>query len=174
MYSPDTCLISHFTTSDSLVFTGINHRHRMAQLCGRASVNLHTLIFFRDKRVETDAVIMKVRSNGIVVLVPRYGEHIFLHSFVYILCAHGWCCWGLKLLRYGMESPIQFITKDDAACVTSGWSFNEEKQQLTGPGVTYQIFDRLRVCIYVQALKNHRYLHFCCFCVLRCVDPMPC
>jgi hypothetical protein len=54
----------------------------MAQLCGRASVNLHTLIFFRDKRVETDAVIMKVRSNGIVVLVPRYvhSEHIYSFS----------------------------------------------------------------------------------------------
>lgn len=43
----------------------------MAQLCGRASVNLHTLIFFKDRRVQTDAVIMGVKANGIVVMVPK-------------------------------------------------------------------------------------------------------
>jgi hypothetical protein len=51
----------------------INHRHRMAQMCGRASSELYTLLFFRGKRVEEDALVISVRSNGIRVLIPRYG-----------------------------------------------------------------------------------------------------
>tara|TARA_B100000524_G_scaffold260752_1_gene141899 strand:- start:281 stop:3166 length:2886 start_codon:yes stop_codon:yes gene_type:complete len=51
----------------------INHRHTMAQYAGRASVGLHTLVFFRGRTVEEDAYIIKVRDNGVVVLVPRYG-----------------------------------------------------------------------------------------------------
>ena len=54
----------------------INTRHRMAQLCGRASVNLYTLIFFKDKQVITDAVIMNVRNNTIFVLVQKYGMEV--------------------------------------------------------------------------------------------------
>merc|ERR1712182_187367 len=52
---------------------GINYRHRNAQFAGRASVELHTLIFFRDKSVTAGARIMSVKSNGLVVLVPKYG-----------------------------------------------------------------------------------------------------
>jgi len=51
----------------------LNTRHTMAQYAGRASVGLHTLIFFRARDVVEDAYIIKVRENGIVVLVPRYG-----------------------------------------------------------------------------------------------------
>mmetsp|Transcript_15462 Transcript_15462/g.48742 ORF Transcript_15462/g.48742 Transcript_15462/m.48742 type:complete len:277 (+) Transcript_15462:1146-1976(+) len=51
----------------------LNHRHTMAQYAGRASVGLHTLIFFRGKEVVEDAHVIKVRDNGVVVLVPRYG-----------------------------------------------------------------------------------------------------
>ena len=53
----------------------LNLRHTMAQHAGRASVGLHTLIFFKGKQHEQheDAYIIKVRENGVVVLVPRYG-----------------------------------------------------------------------------------------------------
>ena len=111
------------------VADGINHRHRMAQLCGRASVNLHTVIFFREKRVEADAVIMAVKSNGIVVLVPKYG----------------------------MESPIRLVSKDDSPSVKGLWQFDETAFRLSGPDGIFQIFDRLRVVIYVEQLKFHRY-----------------
>lgn len=49
----------------------MNHRHRMAQHVGRASVALHTIIFFRNKRVRAAAVVIAVRSNGLVVIVPQ-------------------------------------------------------------------------------------------------------
>ena len=100
----------------------MNNRHRMAQLCGRASVNLHTLIFFRDKVVVTDAVIMNIRSNTIYVLVQKYG----------------------------MEVPIKFGDKTD------DWSFDDATLTLSLPNFTFQVFDQLKVKIYVQQLKHHR------------------
>ena len=45
-------------------------------------MGLHTLIFFRSKQATEDAYIIKVRENGVVVLVPRYG----IEGIVYV-CA---------------------------------------------------------------------------------------
>lgn len=38
----------------------LNTRHRNAQMAGRASVELHTLIFFKDRTIIADARITKV------------------------------------------------------------------------------------------------------------------
>ena len=45
----------------------------MAQLAGRSSVALHTIIYFNDRPTVTSASILKVRDTSIVVLVPKYG-----------------------------------------------------------------------------------------------------
>ena len=45
----------------------------MAQLAGRASVQLHTLLYFKDRKVVEEACIIDVKSDALVVLVPRYG-----------------------------------------------------------------------------------------------------
>jgi len=58
----------------------LNLRHTMGQYAGRASIGLHTLIYFRNRQVEEDAYVIKVRDNGVVVLVPRYG----VESIVYV------------------------------------------------------------------------------------------
>ena len=58
----------------------LNLRHTMAQHAGRASVGLHTLIFFKGRDEEEDAYVIKVRENGVVVLVPRYG----IEGIVYV------------------------------------------------------------------------------------------
>lgn len=42
------------------VADNLNIRHRNAQMAGRASVELHTLIFFKDRSVIADARITKV------------------------------------------------------------------------------------------------------------------
>lgn len=39
----------------------LNLRHRNAQMAGRASVELHTLIFFKDRTIIADARITRVR-----------------------------------------------------------------------------------------------------------------
>ncbi|KAM7260331.1 hypothetical protein ACFE04_016072 [Oxalis oulophora] len=51
----------------------LNYRHRNAQMAGRASVELHTLIYFRNRPTDTEARIVKIRSNGFIVFVPKYG-----------------------------------------------------------------------------------------------------
>ena len=55
------------------VCRNLNKRHKLAQLCGRASVQLYTVLFFKEKSVVEDAHIIRVLENGIVVMVPAYG-----------------------------------------------------------------------------------------------------
>jgi exosome complex exonuclease DIS3/RRP44 len=57
----------------------MNRRHRAAQMAGRASVQLHTLLFFsgKDGEKEEDAYVLDVEDDGVEpcfsVMVPRYG-----------------------------------------------------------------------------------------------------
>ncbi|KAF9618769.1 hypothetical protein IFM89_002464 [Coptis chinensis] len=51
----------------------LNYRHRNAQMASRASVELHTLIYFRKRPTDTEARIVKIRTNGFIVFVPKYG-----------------------------------------------------------------------------------------------------
>ncbi|XP_077231136.1 ribonuclease II family protein [Tasmannia lanceolata] len=51
----------------------LNYRHRNAQMAGRASVELHTLIYFRKRPTDTEARIVKIRANGFIVFVPKFG-----------------------------------------------------------------------------------------------------
>ena len=68
------------TSAATELIDNLNQRHTLAQHAGRASVALHTLIFFRAKATEEDAYVIKVRENGVVVLVPRYG----IEGIVYV------------------------------------------------------------------------------------------
>ncbi|KAK9164738.1 hypothetical protein Syun_005640 [Stephania yunnanensis] len=51
----------------------LNYRHRNAQMASRASIELHTLIFFRKRPTDTEARIVKIRANGFIVFVPKFG-----------------------------------------------------------------------------------------------------
>ncbi|KAK3394765.1 hypothetical protein B0H63DRAFT_461887 [Podospora didyma] len=55
------------------VCKNINVRHRNAQLAGRASIAYYVGQALRGKATEEDGFVMKVFSNGFVVLVPRFG-----------------------------------------------------------------------------------------------------
>lgn len=84
----------------------LNVRHRNAQMAGRASVELHTLIFFRDRTALADARITKVSHllrcdplNGMPRLAWCAGQLLVL-AFVAWLMAKvrgGVCC--LKAVR---------------------------------------------------------------------------
>ena len=50
-----------------------NVRHRNSQHAGRASVELHTLVFFRKRKIIADARVFRVRANGLIVFVPKFG-----------------------------------------------------------------------------------------------------
>jgi len=52
----------------------MNRRHRAAQLAGRASVSLHTQLYFKDHpAVGEKAYVLSVHPDKVVVLVPRFG-----------------------------------------------------------------------------------------------------
>jgi exosome complex exonuclease DIS3/RRP44 len=51
----------------------INFRHMMAQYADRASVELFTTIFFKGKTLTEEAYVTKVKANGFLVIVPKYG-----------------------------------------------------------------------------------------------------
>ncbi len=65
----------------------MNYRHKMAQYAGRASVDLHTLLFFKNKIVDEEGYILFVRKNALQVLIPKFGLEGILYlkdeSFVY-------------------------------------------------------------------------------------------
>lgn len=110
----------------------INHRHRMAQLASRASGELFTLIFFRDKDVQEDALITSVKSNGVGVLVPKYGIE------------------G-NITLFKEEEPV-----DGKPAEPNPYTYDEETLTLRGMGAQYRIFDRIRVRIYVKRSKMRR------------------
>lgn len=55
------------------VCRNINVRHRNAQLAGRASIAYYVGQALRGRVAEEEAFVIKIFSNGFVVLVPRFG-----------------------------------------------------------------------------------------------------
>ncbi|XP_040270225.1 DIS3-like exonuclease 1 isoform X1 [Bufo bufo] len=57
----------------------INNRNRAAQHCQKQSTELFQCMFFRDKDPESDqrcicdAIIYSIRTNGVLLFIPRYG-----------------------------------------------------------------------------------------------------
>ncbi|XP_056008572.1 exosome complex exonuclease RRP44-like isoform X2 [Ostrea edulis] len=61
------------------VCNNLNFRHKMAQYAGRASVNLHTHIFFKNRHVDNEGYVLFVRKNAIQILIPKYGLEATLY-----------------------------------------------------------------------------------------------
>lgn len=51
----------------------VNVRHRNALLAGRASSTLYTMLYFRGRVVQTEALVIGVKANGLQLLVQEYG-----------------------------------------------------------------------------------------------------
>ena len=112
----------------------MNRRHRSAQMAGRASVNLHTLIFFAgDGAKEEDAYVMNVETAEMAepscrVIVPRYG----IEGRVRLPIAED----DPALVREPDEHLVRY-TKDEIETVI-------------------QVFDRVRVRIWVREEEDHQ------------------
>ncbi len=61
------------------VCSHMNRRHRAAQHAQRASVSIHTLLFFKNKPAIEAAYILSVAKDNIVLLVPRFGVEDMVH-----------------------------------------------------------------------------------------------
>jgi exosome complex exonuclease DIS3/RRP44 len=60
----------------------LNHRHRMAQLAARSSVDLHTNLFFKGKTEQNEGYVIRILKDGFVVLIPRYCIIISYYTFL--------------------------------------------------------------------------------------------
>jgi exosome complex exonuclease DIS3/RRP44 len=58
----------------------INRRNHASQLASRGSTALHTLLYFKNNPVFEEAMVMKVKSNGFISLIPRFG----IEGIVYV------------------------------------------------------------------------------------------
>eukprot|EP00775_Hariotina_reticulata_P011972 gene11972-12115_t len=108
----------------------LNTRHRNAQMAGRASVELHTLIFFKDRSVVADARVTKVKANGLVVFVPKYG----------------------------IEGPVYLVAKDAVNNQQQQYILDEEKQTVVSADgrTSFTVFDKCAVRISVEEGASHR------------------
>ncbi|XP_058451921.1 exosome complex exonuclease RRP44 [Malaya genurostris] len=71
--------------SSSQLCNNLNYRNRMAQYAGRASVALHTHLFFREKTEDEQGYILFVKKNAIQVIIPKYG----LEGTIYVAGKNG-------------------------------------------------------------------------------------
>ncbi|KAH3778706.1 exosome complex exonuclease RRP44-like isoform X1 [Dreissena polymorpha] len=103
-----------------IVCNNLNYRHKMAQYAGRASVNLHTHLFFKNRSVDEEGYILFVRKNAVQVLIPKYGLEATLY-----------------LNSEKSKKGPPFI-------------FNEEENTQACAGVTLKVFDRIIVQISID------------------------
>lgn len=106
----------------------LNYRHRNAQMAGRASVELHTLIYFRNRPTDTEARIVKIRSNGFIVFVPKYG----------------------------IEGPVYLTSKGDKG--GGEWFVDEEHQKVKkmDGSISYSVLQAVKIHMEVVEPQPNR------------------
>lgn len=119
----------------------LNKRHHNAQQAGRASVGLYTLIYFSNNACDERAQVMKLRGNGLVVLVPRFGLE------------------GTIQLERRVKDADDGEGGAAKAKAKSMIEFDAEKQTLVHkmhPGVVLRVFDDVKVHIEVKTSYGER------------------
>ncbi|XP_056355796.1 DIS3-like exonuclease 1 isoform X3 [Oenanthe melanoleuca] len=124
----------------------INNRNRAAQRAQKQSTELFQCMYFRDKSTESDercvadGVIYSIRTNGVLVFVPRYGikgaAYMKNKEGLVISCqGAGSCQWKPGSLHRSQHK------------ITS--------TTITGDSVTLSLFDHITVRILVQSSRCH-------------------
>ncbi|NWS91219.1 DI3L1 exonuclease, partial [Toxostoma redivivum] len=124
----------------------INNRNRAAQRAQKQSTELFQCMYFRDRSAESDercvadGVIYSIRTNGVLVFVPRYGikgaAYMKNKEGLVISCqGAGSCQWKPGSLHRSQHK----ITSTTA----------------TGDSVTLSLFDHITVRILVQSSRCH-------------------
>lgn len=116
----------------------MNRRHRAAQLAGRSSVQLHTLIFFSgDGAKEETAYVLDVETReshdpSFTVMIPRYG----IEGRVRLNVSAN----DTNLTRFPEQHKLSY---SDGSSATA---------------VSVQVFDKVTVRIWVREMEDHREL----------------
>lgn len=135
------------------VVDNANLRHRNAQMAGRASVELHTLIFFKSRQVVADARVTKVRANGLIVFVPKYGIEGPVYLEEAAAAAAAVADGGGASGGAGGGSRKKVVSAAD-----SNYVYDEEKQTVRSKdgGTHYTVFDKCAVRICVEETHGNR------------------
>jgi exosome complex exonuclease DIS3/RRP44 len=124
----------------------MNRRHRAAQLAGRASVQLHTLIFFSGDDQgegggvkEEDAYVLDVETGdntepSFSVMVPRYGIE-----------------GRVRLSHFATDDPC--LVRDQER-----FSLHYKDTKSGNVRASVAVFDKVRVRIWVKKSRDHREL----------------
>lgn len=118
------------------VVDNMNERHHNAQMAGRSSAQLHTVVFFRDTTIVADARVIRPKANGLIVFVPKFG----IEGAVYFDAAP----------RGGKRAAA-------SAPVDSGCTLNEAEQVRSRRGKTFT--KTVLVCWYCTKVL-HWLLHW--------------
>ncbi|KAJ1531623.1 hypothetical protein ONE63_000295 [Megalurothrips usitatus] len=94
----------------------LNYRNRMAQYAGRASVNLHTHLFFRNRVQDEEGYVLYVRKNALQVLIPKYG----------------------------LEGTL-FLSPPKGKVAKVNFTYNEDEQSQSYGSVKFRVFDPVTV-----------------------------
>ncbi|XP_010570392.1 PREDICTED: DIS3-like exonuclease 1 isoform X2 [Haliaeetus leucocephalus] len=124
----------------------INNRKQAAQRAQKQSTKLFRCMYFKDTTTETeerciaDGVIYSIRTNGVLVFVPRYG----IKGPAYMKNKEGLViyCQGDQRCKWKPGSLHRFQNK-----ITSTTT--------TGESVTLSLFDHITVKIHVQTSRCH-------------------
>ncbi|KAL5557363.1 hypothetical protein UlMin_039599 [Ulmus minor] len=106
----------------------LNYRHRNAQMASRSSVELHTVIYFRKRPTDTEARIVKIRSNGFIVFVPKFG----------------------------IEGPVYLSKKGEKG--SGGWFADEQQQKIRkmDGSISYSVLQPVRIHLEVVEPQPNR------------------
>lgn len=123
----------------------MNVRHRNAQLAGRDSVELFTLIFFNQKNETATGVIMNCKKNGVKVWVPKYGIEgtIFINNTNKVKIGSIFDNQKNEL-NHNYNNEFDF---DPETCVLTNKN---------DPNDTLETFQPVTVGIHVQEMKGYR------------------
>ncbi|KAL3151102.1 hypothetical protein ABBQ38_012969 [Trebouxia sp. C0009 RCD-2024] len=130
----------------------LNTRHRNAQMAGRASVELHTLIFFNNRTIVADARITRVRANGLIIFVPKYG----IEGPVYLTSKDA--SKGHDRHSSHMQASTTGSSGSTADSAQDEFTLDEDKQMVTSKDGqrSYTVFDKAAVKISVEETFGHR------------------
>ncbi|NWS39075.1 DI3L1 exonuclease, partial [Probosciger aterrimus] len=124
----------------------INNRNRAAQRAQKQSTELFQCMYFKDRTPETDercvadGVIYSIRTNGVLVFVPRY---------------------GIKAAAYMKNKEGLVIScQGDGSCEWKPGSLQRFQNKITsttttGESVTLSLFDHITVKMLVQTSRCH-------------------
>ena len=100
----------------------LNHRHKNAQYAARASLNLHTHLFFKNRTTTEEGFVLFVRHNALHLLIPKYG----------------------------LECTLFFDNKVTAEGRKLEMVSDDSEPSLSVEGVKFRLFDRVVVRVAVE------------------------